>query len=78
MDLRTVPHIGSQIRPRGSGFHILAAAAAAEFKLPGQNRLEGDDSDFNATPAIAGRQIFLRSSHNLYCIALPTGLCASR
>lgn len=53
-------------------------AAQPEFKLLGQNRLEGDDSDFNATPAIAGRQLFLRSSHNLYCIALPTGLRASR
>lgn len=78
MDLRTAPQTGSQIRSRGTGFHILTAAVAAEFKLLGQNRLEGDDSDFNTTPAIAGRQIFLRSSHNLYCIALPTGLCASR
>jgi len=26
------------------------------------------DSDFNATPAIAGRQLFLRSNRNLYCI----------
>lgn len=42
--------------------------AKPEFKLVAQNSLPGDDSDFNATPAIVGRQLFLRSNRNLYCI----------
>lgn len=42
--------------------------ARPEFKLVAENKLAGDDSDFNATPAIAGRQLFLRSNRNLYCI----------
>jgi len=61
---------------RRAGAYVIAAQP--EFKLLGQNRLEGDDSDFNATPALAGRQLFLRSNHNLYCIALPTGLRVSQ
>ncbi len=28
----------------------------------------GDDTDFKATPALAGRPLFLRSNRNLYCI----------
>jgi outer membrane protein assembly factor BamB len=44
-------------------------AAQPEFKLVAQNSLAGDDSDFNATPAIAGGQLFLRSNRQLYCIA---------
>ena len=38
------------------------------FKLVAQNKIAGDDSDFNATPALAGRQLFLRSNRNLYCL----------
>lgn len=51
---------------RRSGTFILEASA--EFKIAAQNQLAGDDSDFNATPAIVGRQLFLRSNRNLYCI----------
>ena len=61
---------------RRAGAYVIAAQP--EFKLLGQNRLGGDDSDFNATPALAGRQLFLRSNQNLYCIALPAGLRAGR
>ena len=46
----------------------LVIEAKPEFKLVAENKLAGDDSDFNATPAIAGRQLFLRSNRNLYCI----------
>ena len=60
---------------RRAGAYLIAAQP--EFKLLGQNRL-ADDSDFNATPALAGRQLFLRSNQNLYCIALPAGLRAGR
>ena len=42
-------------------------AAQPEFKLVAQNPLK-DEAQFNATPAISGTQIFLRSDRNLYCI----------
>jgi hypothetical protein len=42
--------------------------AKPEFKLVAQNKLAGDDSQFNATPALAGRQLFLRSNRALYCL----------
>jgi len=61
---------------RRAGAYVIAAQP--EFKLLGQNRLSGDDGDFNATPALAGRQLFLRSNRNLYCIALPSSLGAAR
>jgi outer membrane protein assembly factor BamB len=51
---------------RRNGTFIIAAKP--DFTLAAQNKLAGDDSDFNATPAIAGRQLFLRSNRILYCI----------
>ena len=51
---------------RRSGTFIIEAKP--DFKLVAQNTLSGDDSDFNATPAIVGRQLFLRSNRMLYCI----------
>jgi outer membrane protein assembly factor BamB len=42
--------------------------AKPEFKLVAQNTLAGDESDFNATPAVVGRQLFLRSNRTFYCI----------
>lgn len=39
-----------------------------KIRLLGQCRIAGDDTDFNATPAVAGNQIFLRSNRALYCI----------
>lgn len=47
---------------------VFVFAATPEFKLIAHNLLPGDDSDFNATPALADRQIFLRSNRNLYCL----------
>ena len=47
---------------------VFVFGAQPEFKLVAQNKFTGDDTDFNATPAIAGRQLFLRSNRNLYCI----------
>ena len=47
-------------------------AAKPEFKLIAQNKL-ADESQFNATPAISGKQLFLRSDRFLYCIE-PTQL----
>ena len=42
--------------------------ASPTFKLVAQNKLAGDDSQFNGTPAIADGQLFLRSNRAIYCI----------
>ena len=42
--------------------------ARKEFMQVGQNHL-GDDSDFNATPALAKDALYLRSNKAIYCIA---------
>ncbi len=39
-----------------------------EFELVSQNVIEGDESEFNGTPAISGNQLFIRSNKFLYCI----------
>jgi outer membrane protein assembly factor BamB len=44
-----------------------------EFKVIARNSIEGDDSDFNASPAISNGRIFLRSDRALYCIGKPAG-----
>lgn len=51
---------------RWEGVYVLDAKP--EFKLLAQNKFEDDDSDFNGTPAISGKQMFLRSDRALYCI----------
>lgn len=43
-------------------------SADGEFKLLARNQLD-DDSKFNGSPAVVGRQLFLRSDKFLYCIA---------
>ncbi|MCX7009082.1 MAG: PQQ-binding-like beta-propeller repeat protein [Kiritimatiellaeota bacterium] len=42
--------------------------AAPQMKVVAQNSFTGDESDFNATPAISNNQLFLRSNKFLYCI----------
>jgi len=42
--------------------------ASPEFQVLAQNSL-GDDSEFNATPAIVGNELLLRSDQALYCIS---------
>jgi outer membrane protein assembly factor BamB len=54
---------------RRSGTFVIAAAP--DFKQVAQNRFAGDDSDFNASPAVANGQIFLRSQRFLYCVQQP-------
>lgn len=39
------------------------------FKQLSVNKFTGDDSDFNATPAISDGQLFIRSCQTLYCIS---------
>ena len=43
--------------------------AADEFEKIGENRFDGDNSRFNATPAISDGEMFIRSNKKLYCIA---------
>ena len=54
------------VSSRRNGAFILEAKP--EFKVLAQNKIAGDDSDFNATPAVVGSQIFLRSNKMMYCI----------
>ena len=49
---------------------VFVFAARPEFELIAHNRIEGDSSDFNATPAISEGQLFLRSNEFVYCIEL--------
>jgi hypothetical protein len=51
---------------RRNGTFVLAAGRV--FRLIANNHLEGDNTDLNATPAIVGRQRFLRSNRALYGI----------
>ncbi|MFV0445303.1 MAG: PQQ-binding-like beta-propeller repeat protein [Planctomycetaceae bacterium] len=44
-------------------------AASDQFEVLATNRL---DEDFDASPAIAGRQLFLRGKAHLYCLEQPT------
>jgi hypothetical protein len=46
---------------------MFVLAAKPEFELLGANELR-DGSLFNASPAVIGRQILLRSDKHLYCI----------
>jgi outer membrane protein assembly factor BamB len=46
----------------------LVLRAKPEYELVATNKLESDGSQFNATPAVVGDQILLRSDRSLYCI----------
>ena len=39
-----------------------------KYELLAHNQIEGDDSQFNASPVMVGRELFLRSDKSLYCI----------
>lgn len=43
-------------------------AAQPQFKVVAHNTFSSDDSQFNATPAVIGEQMFLRSDRFLYCV----------
>jgi outer membrane protein assembly factor BamB len=51
---------------REAGAYVVAAVP--KFELLAHNRIENDDSVFNATPAISQGRLFLRSDKRLYCI----------
>lgn len=56
---------------RQHGTFVLAAKP--QFQQLAQNRLAGDDSVFNGTPAVSEGQLFLRSDRFLYCIQAGSG-----
>lgn len=58
------------IQTRHSGVFVLSGEPG--YQLISQNRFESDDSVFNATPAVGGDRLFLRSYRNLYCIGNAT------
>lgn len=47
---------------------VFVFAAEPEFKVLAQNTIGDDETDFNATPALSGGQLSLRSNRTLYCI----------
>ena len=61
--------VGNKIYVQTRWNGVLVLAAKPEYQLLGQNRFAGDDSDANATPAISGGEMFLRSNQFLYCVA---------
>jgi outer membrane protein assembly factor BamB len=51
----------------GEGTYVVAAKS--KFELLRHNRIESDELDFDATPAVSGRRLFPRSRDWLYCIS---------
>ena len=52
---------------RRNGTFVIGAGP--QFKLVAQNSLASDATQFNATPAVSGGELFLRSDKYLYCLA---------
>ncbi|EMI22931.1 serine/threonine protein kinase [Rhodopirellula maiorica SM1] len=46
-------------------------APGDEFKPISQNKFAGDETDFNASPAVSDGKLFLRSNQSLYCVGTP-------
>ncbi len=51
---------------RRSGTYVMKLSP--EYELVSHNKIEGDDSEFNGTPAISGDYLYIRSNKFLYCI----------
>lgn len=51
---------------RAGGAFVLSADP--KYKLLASNKFSDDDTDFNASPAVMGNQLLLRSNKFLYCI----------
>ncbi len=68
------PFYASPIIMNGNIFAVsrkqgtMVIAAKPEFQLLGVNVIAGDNTDFNATPAVSDGHIYLRSNKALYCI----------
>ncbi len=54
--------------PTRSG-DIYVVKAGPQFELLGVNRVTPDREDFSATPAIAGNDLYIRSSKAVYCVS---------
>ncbi len=48
---------------------VLVVKLQPQFEIVSRNKFESDSSDFSATPAISGGQLFIRSAKALYCVA---------
>lgn len=48
--------------------HSAVVKAGPEFELIAANHIEDDKSFFNASPAVSGGKLFIRSQKRLYCI----------
>ena len=48
--------------------HSVVVKAGPAFEVIAQNKIEDDDSYFNASPAVSDGKIFIRSQKKLYCI----------
>ena len=48
---------------------VLVLPATPKFQVLAQNRIAGDESDFNGTPAINNNELIFRSNRFLYCVA---------
>ncbi len=64
--IRAGKYLYMTTRDRG----VVVLEAKPEYKEVAQNSLlpEGDETMFNASPAVAGDQLLFRTDHNLYCI----------
>ncbi|MDB6073232.1 MAG: Pyrrolo-quinoline quinone [Verrucomicrobiaceae bacterium] len=51
---------------RKNGTFVIAAKP--KYELLARNIIEGDKAQFNATPAVDGNRLYLRSERTLYCI----------
>lgn len=51
---------------RKNGTFVIAAKP--KYELLARNIIEGDEAQFNATPAVDGNRLYLRSERTLYCI----------
>jgi len=55
----------------GRGGRTVAVAAQPRFEQLADNVLEGNRGVFNASPAITGQRLLLRSNRALYCVGKP-------
>ena len=60
---------GERLYAVGRSGDVYVLAANPELTLLAQNRFSNDDGGFNASPAIADGQLFIRSDKHLYCVA---------
>jgi outer membrane protein assembly factor BamB len=60
--------VGGRIHFLGRGGRSVAIAAKPQFEFLGESVLESNRGVFNASPAIAGKHLLIRSNRALYCL----------